>query len=105
MAGCASSEQPLLEQFFAASRLRDTTALQAVATVTFEPLQQGIVRTFRVAGVTPERRSGNTGTKDVTVDARVVLPDGRAVQKIFVITMRRDNGTARAGRWMVTAVK
>ena len=78
--GCAAPEQSLLEQFFGASRLRDTTALQGVSTVTFEPLQQGIVRTFEITGVTPERVDGQTAAKDITVVAPVILPDGQTVR-------------------------
>lgn len=103
LAACARPEQALLERFFGGSRLRDTTALQAVSTVTFEPLQQGIVRTFHVTGVTPEQMSGGqTLTKEVTVEAPVILPDGRTVQKTLVITLqhaRSDKG------WMVTGFR
>ena len=41
LAACAGAEQALLEQFFGASRLRDTTALQTVSTITFEPPRAG----------------------------------------------------------------
>ena len=102
--GCAAPEQSLLEQFFGASRLRDTTALQGVSTVTFEPLQQGIVRTFEITGVTPERVDGQTAAKDITVVAPVILPDGQTVRKTLVVTMQRDHvGDSR--RWIVTAVR
>jgi len=114
LAGCTASEQPLLDQFFSASRLRDTTALQAVATVAFEPLQQGIVRTFQITGVTPERIEGGAVTKEATVEALVVMPDGQTLQKTLVVTMWRDEnprdprdpsprGSARP--WMVTGVR
>jgi uncharacterized lipoprotein YmbA len=104
LAGCAAPEQPLLEQFFGASRLRDTTALQTVATVIFEPLEQGIVRTFRITGVTVERADGQTRTKDVTVEAPVILPDGHTVQKTLVVTLQQSTGD-NPGRWMVTAIR
>jgi hypothetical protein len=104
LVACARPEQTLLERFFGASRLRDTTALQAVATVTFEPLQQGIVRTFRIAGVTPERLDGQTVTKDVTLEAPVILPDGQTVQKTLVVTLQRAGGDG-SSRWMVTGVR
>jgi hypothetical protein len=104
LSACGQSERLVLEQFFGASRLRDTTALQAVSTVIFEPLQQGIVRTFRITGVTAERVDGQTTTKDVTVDAAVLLPDGRTVQKALVITLQhaRDDDFRR---WMVAGVR
>ena len=101
--GCAAPEQSLLEQFFGASRLRDTTALQGVSTVTFEPLQQGIVRTFEITGVTPERVDGQTAAKDITVVAPVILPDGQTVRKTLVVTMQRNNGGD--SRWIVTGVR
>jgi len=104
LVGCAAPEQSLLEQFFGASRLRDTTALQAVSTVTFEPLQQGIVRTFRITGVTAEQADGQTVTKDVTVEAPVILPDGRTLQKTLVVTLRHARGDG-SGRWIVAGVR
>ena len=103
-AGCAAPEQPLLEQFFGASRLRDTTALQGVATIIFEPLQQGIVRTFQITGVTPEQVDGQMVAKDVTVEAPVILPDGQTVRKTLVVTLRRNSG-GDSPRWMVTGVR
>jgi hypothetical protein len=104
LAGCAAPEQSLLDQFFGASRLRDTTALQAVSTVIFEPLQQGIVRTFRITGVTAEQADGQTVKKDVTVDAAVILPDGRTLQKTLVVTLQHARGD-ESGRWMVAGVR
>lgn len=104
LAGCAAPEQSLLDQFFGASRLRDTTALQRVSTVIFEPLQEGIVRTFRITGVTPERADGPMVTKDVTVDAPVILPDGQTRQKTLVVTLQRTSGGS-SRRWMVTGVR
>jgi hypothetical protein len=56
-AGCSgSSEQPLLNQFFMASRLRDTTSLNNMTMVLFEPGTQGTVSSFKVVSVTPEER-------------------------------------------------
>lgn len=104
LGGCAAPEQALLDRFFGASRLRDTTALQAVSTVIFEPLQQGIVREFRITAVTAERADGQAVTKDVTVDAMVILPDGLTVQKTLVVTLQRGSG-GNSSRWMVTAVR
>lgn len=104
LVACAAPEQALLEQFFGASRLRDTTALQGVSTVTFEPLQQGIVRTFQITGVTPERVDGHMVTKDVTIDAPVIVPDGQTVQKTLVVTLQRASG-GDSRRWIVTGVR
>ena len=56
--GCStSSESVLLDRFFAASRLRDKTALAVFALVVFEPTERGIVRAFTVQGRSPERRT------------------------------------------------
>lgn len=108
LGGCAvPAEQPMLEQFFAASRLRDKTALQAFSTVTFEPRDQGIVRTFSIARVSDEQRSGATVSKEVTLTAPVELPDGRSVQKTLIVTMQRvmPTGTgAGPGPWIITGV-
>jgi hypothetical protein len=102
--GCAAPEQALLDEFFGASRLRDRTALQRMSTTIFEPLEQGIVRTFQVTDVTAERLIGDVAAKDVTLDALVAAPDGRMVQKTLVVTLERKQGDD-AGRWIVTAVK
>jgi hypothetical protein len=104
LAACGRSEQPLLDQFFGASRLRDRTALQRISTVTFEPLQDGIVRTFRITGVSGERRDGPAIQKDVTVDAAVVLPDGQLVHKTIVVTMQRP-AAGEPSAWAVTGFK
>ena len=103
---CARSEQSLLEQFFAASRLRDTTALQGVAAVVFEPRQQGIVRTFEIAEVSPERVEQTAVVKDVTVQAPVYLPDGQTVRKTIVVTMQRTGDQSGPWRgWRVVAFR
>ena len=96
---CSShaAEQLLLEQFFSASRLRDRTALQQIATVTFEPRQQGTVAAFTIVKVEDlEQSTGVAASKQVTVSAPVRLPDGRTVtKKIVLVLQRRD-------RWFVT---
>jgi hypothetical protein len=56
-AGCSgSSEQPILNQFFTASRLRDNTLLNNLTMVLFEPRTQGTVTMFKIVAVTPEVR-------------------------------------------------
>jgi hypothetical protein len=56
-AGCSgSSEQPILNQFFTASRLRDNTSLNNLTMVSFEPHTRGTVTTFEIVNVTPEAR-------------------------------------------------
>ncbi|HKB09802.1 MAG TPA: hypothetical protein VKD69_04070 [Vicinamibacterales bacterium] len=57
LVGCSSTpEQPLLQQFFTASRLRDNTTLAGFAATAFEPGTDGIVTTFSVTNVSPEQR-------------------------------------------------
>lgn len=98
--GCsAPAEQPLLERFFSASRLRDRTALQAFSTVIFEPHDDGIVTIFKITAVSPEQPSGDGVTKHVTLTAPVKLASGEVVPKTLVVTMkRRDRG------WLITGV-
>ena len=99
--GCwVPQEQPILDQFFKFSRLRDKTALAHFATVVFEPLQQGIVTEFTVVGRTPLKRDndGEVTAKDVTVTAPVKLPNGQVEEKTLVIRMERQ-----ATGWKITA--
>jgi hypothetical protein len=49
-------EQPILNQFFTASRLRDNTSLQNFSTVSFDPQTQGSVTSFSITNVSPEDR-------------------------------------------------
>jgi hypothetical protein len=54
---CSSAaEQPILKQFFTASRLRDNTTLASFSTVAFEPATQGIITSFTITNVAPEQR-------------------------------------------------
>ena len=57
MSCSGAAEEPILSQFFAASRLRDHTALQHFATVSFEPHSQGIVTTFEITNVSPAQHT------------------------------------------------
>jgi hypothetical protein len=111
-------EQVLLGDFFGASRLRDKTALQAFATVPFEPHVQGIVTRFAIARVGPDDRKplsslaaeigiaglsvddprnpidvrryhGEMVSKEVTIQAPVRLPDGQIAQKTIDIILQR----------------
>jgi hypothetical protein len=57
VAACSSgAEQPILNQFFTASRLRDNTTLASFSTVSFEPATQGIITSFTITNVAPEQR-------------------------------------------------
>ncbi len=98
-AACApyGAERALVERFFAASRLRDRTALRQIATTIFEPREQGTVTDFTIVAVTdPETSGGGVVSKRVTVTAPVRLPDGRtAPRRIVLLLQKRD-------RWIVT---
>ena len=55
---CSSApEQPILNQFFTASRLRDKSSLDSFATAIFEPRTDGSVQTFTITSVSPEQRA------------------------------------------------
>jgi hypothetical protein len=108
LSGCsATPEQPLLQQFFAASRLRDRTALAGFAEIVFEPATDGIVTTFTITSVS-EEQGGPTARKQVSISAPVKLPNGQTAQKNFVVTIQRAASKADAEineRWIVTGIK
>lgn len=57
LASCSgSAEQPIVSEFFNASRLRDSTALARVATVMFDPRTQGTVTSLTITTISPEER-------------------------------------------------
>ena len=98
--GCSTAaEQSILGQFFAASRLRDITALKNIATVVFEPATQGIVTSFEITKIEPHSNGGELVSESVSISAPVKLPSGGTLQKDLVITLQR-----RTGQWMVTAI-
>lgn len=109
MSCSAPAEQPLLAEFFAASRLRDLTALHNIATVVFEPAVDGVVTSFDVTRVTATTGpDGQVLSKDVSISAPVRLPDGRTVPKTFVITVQRglpESDRNRRGGWTITAIR
>jgi hypothetical protein len=97
-------ERSVLDQFFAASRLRDKTALGRFSTVIFEPLEQGIIVDFKITTVTLEE----SNRKKVIITAPVTLPDGSVAQKTLEITLQRGILTTdpeSARRWAVTGVR
>jgi hypothetical protein len=56
-AGCSGGpEQSILNQFFTASRLADSTSLNNVTMVSFDPRTQGSVSSFTITSVSPEQR-------------------------------------------------
>jgi hypothetical protein len=100
------AERTLLAQFFAASRLRDLTALRKLSTIVFEPASDGIVTSFEISGMTAvQGPDGLPVSEDVSISAPVRLPDGRTVLKAFVVTMERRPGAQHPGNgWMITAI-
>ena len=95
--GCAGGpERAVLDQFFAASRLRDFTALEKVSTVIFEPRQDGTVLDYDVVSVT---KTG-ADTEEVVVIATVNLPSGKRERRPLVVALRRVKE-----QWMVASVK
>ena len=57
LAACSSPpEEPILQQFFRASRLNDNTSLAGFATTSFQPQTQVTIASFDIVSVSPERR-------------------------------------------------
>ena len=82
--GCSNArEHALLDQFFAASRLRDLTALRNVSSVAFEPREQGTVLSFEIKSV----EEVFSGSKLVRVDAQVRRPDGQIAREMLLVTI------------------
>lgn len=72
----AGAEHMLLDRFFAASRLRDRTALARISTVTFEPLEDGIVVNFVVIA-----------TNDVASDSGSAVDDTGAGERVVALSL------------------
>jgi hypothetical protein len=109
LASCAGdTERRLIAQFFAASRLRDLTALRSLATVVFEPSTDGLVTTFELLSISAAGGAGaQPKSEDVLIAASVRTPDGPTVSKRFVVTLQwgRPDSEQRWGGWMITAIK
>jgi hypothetical protein len=109
LSSCAgAAEQTLLAQFFAASRLRDLTALSKVSTVVFEPASDGIVTSFEIIAIrATQGPDGRPIAKEVSIVAPVKSPSGETALKAFVITMSRGvpgSDQYRLGTWLITAI-
>jgi hypothetical protein len=101
LAACGHpAEKALVDQFFSVSRLRDRTAAQTVATVFFDPKDQGLVRHFTIRTVSPEEESGGVVSKSVTIDAVVESLAGEQAAKTIFVTMQRRGNAA----WLITGV-
>ena len=106
LAACSPrAEEPILSEFFNASRLRDRTALQKFATTSFDPSARGIITGFTITGVVT-RQAGRRVRKEVSISAPVKLPSGEMVQTNLVVTLEQDvPGSGADVRWIVTAVR
>jgi hypothetical protein len=109
LSSCSSAaEQTLLTQFFAASRLRDLTALSKLSTVVFEPASDGIITSFEITAIqATQGPDGHPMAKDVSIVAPVKSPSGETTLKAFVITMSRGvpgSDQYRLGTWLITAI-
>jgi hypothetical protein len=100
------TEEAILGAFFHASRLRDRTALQKLATTIFDPAVDGIITGFNITGVVTGQAPGRV-TRDVSISAPVKLPGGQTLEKNLVVTLERDGsgGGGTAERWIVTAIR
>jgi len=108
LAGCGPRpEEPVLAEFFNASRLRDLTALRKIATTVFDPATDGIITDFEIKRV-EAHEAGGRATEDVSISAPVKPMDGPTVEKEVVVTLEKDLTGARSGikgRWIVTAFR
>ena len=108
LAGCGPRpEEPVLAEFFSASRLRDMTALRKIATTAFDPARDGIVTEFKVRNVEAHEEGGRS-TEDVSITAPVKPMDGPTVEKQLVVTLEKDLTGSRSGvkgHWIVTAFR
>lgn len=91
--GCGgAAEQPLIRQFFQASRLGDTMTLGNIATVSLDPKKDGAVEGFSIVSVTPDQ------TRDLKmVEYAKELKDAQAAADAFGKKMKEyqdDNSDA-----------
>jgi hypothetical protein len=108
LVGCGPRpEEPVLAEFFNASRLRDRTALQKIATTMFDPARDGIITDFTVEAVAAHD-AGGRATEDVSISAPVKPLNGPTVEKQLVVTLEKDAAGLRSGvkgRWIVTGFR
>ena len=91
-----SPEEQTLLRFFVAAPTLDSTVIGKYATIGFNPRTEGIVQTFTVSAVGPERQD----RKDVTIEAVVLQPDGMTSRRTMVATFGKISG-----RWLITGLR
>ena len=96
LACSASPEEQTLLRFFVAARTLDSTVISKYATIGFNPRTDGIVQTFTVTSIGPERQD----RKDVSIDADVLEPNGVVGRRTMVATFQKIEG-----RWLVTSLR
>lgn len=98
----SGADHQLLDRFFAASRLRDRTALARLATVTFEPNIDGIVTGFSIESA----RDLDADHRELTVPV-TVLVDGQIRHLTLRVLLSRRDATrlesSRTPTWLVTS--
>ena len=61
LACSGGAEYLALQKFFEASRLRDRTALRSISTVSFEPMADGTLTTFKITSSRPRSNANRLG--------------------------------------------
>ena len=84
----ASAEEQTLRRFFVAAPTLDSTVIGKYATIGFNPRTEGMVQSFSVKAISPERQ----GRKDVSIEAIVRDPNGVMVQRMLVATFQSIDG-------------
>ena len=100
----SGSDHQLLDRFFAASRLRDRTALARLATVVFEPARDGIVTDFSVLRTT----TINTDQRQLTVRVTVRPFRGSPAERTVLVTTTRRAAAgleSATSPWVITALR
>jgi|SRR5262245_52289447 len=98
LVACSGSEHTILNQFFAASRLRDNTTLGNFSTVAFEPATQGTITSLSITNVSAEERT----PLQLKALAKA-QEDARAEDAAF--TKRKDEYASQAGEALQRVVK
>lgn len=92
----ASVEEQTLLRFFVAAPTLDSTVISKYATIGFNPRTEGIVQTFTVKAVGPERQD----RKEITIEAVVREPSGGIARRTLVASFEKIEG-----RWMITGLR